>query len=54
MPQSDNNDPTRERLLDEAEILFARKGFHAVSIREITSVAQCNLAAAAWSASASR
>jgi len=45
MSQTDKNDPTRERLLDEAEILFAQKGFHAVSIREITSVAQCNLAA---------
>ena len=45
MSHHDKNDPTRERLLDEAEILFAQKGFHAVSIREITSVAKCNLAA---------
>lgn len=36
---------TRERILDEAEILFARKGYRAVSIREIIQAAQCNLAA---------
>jgi len=36
---------TRERILDEAEALFANKGFHAVSVREITRGAQCNLAA---------
>jgi AcrR family transcriptional regulator len=36
---------TRERILDEAEALFANKGYHAVSVREITRVAQCNLAA---------
>lgn len=35
---------TRERLLREAEILFARKGYHAVSVREITDAAGCNLA----------
>ncbi len=31
--------------MDEAEALFAVKGYHAVSIREITGAAQCNLAA---------
>jgi len=36
---------TRERLLQEAEILFAQKGYHAVSVREITDAAGCNLAA---------
>lgn len=36
---------TRERLLDHAERLFAEKGFAAVSVREITSAADCNLAA---------
>lgn len=36
---------TRERILDEAEILFARKGYRAVSIREIIRTAHCNLAA---------
>lgn len=39
------NDLTRERILDEAETLFANNGYHAVSIREITRAAQCNLAA---------
>jgi len=36
---------TRDRLLDEAEELFAQRGFHAVSVREITKAAQSNLAA---------
>ena len=40
-----NNDHTRERLLDEAEVLFALKGYDAVSVREITGAANCNLAA---------
>ena len=40
------NGLTPERIFDEAEILFARKGYHAVSIREITNSAGCNLAAA--------
>lgn len=39
------NGQTRDRILDEAEVLFARKGFHAVSVREITAAANCNLAA---------
>ncbi len=39
------NEHTRERILDEAEALFALKGYHAVSIREITGAARCNLAA---------
>ena len=39
------NDLTRERVLDEAETLFAQKGYHAVSVREITTAAECNLAA---------
>ena len=30
------NELTRDRILDEAEDLFAQRGFHAVSIREIT------------------
>jgi len=38
-------DNTRERLLMQAELLFARKGFAAVSVREITTAAECNLAA---------
>jgi len=36
---------TRDRLLDEAENLFAQRGFHAVSVREITKTAESNLAA---------
>ena len=43
--QRDAGDPTKERLLDKAEALFAQKGFDGVSIREITSSARCNLAA---------
>ncbi|MGD8564195.1 MAG: TetR/AcrR family transcriptional regulator [Desulfarculaceae bacterium] len=39
------NDDTRERLLDEAERLFAERGFKAVSVREITTAANCHLAA---------
>ena len=39
------NGLTRERILDEAEALFANKGYHAVSVREITREARCNLAA---------
>ncbi len=35
---------TRERLLEKAEILFAQKGYHAVSVREITANARCNMA----------
>ena len=38
-------DMTKERILNEAEALFAMKGFHAVSVREITAAADCNLAA---------
>ena len=48
--QSQNNrrpkfELTRDRLLDEAENLFAQKGYHAVSVREITKAAASNLAA---------
>lgn len=35
---------TRERLLDKAEDLFAQRGYYAVSVREITSAARCNMA----------
>lgn len=38
-------DPTSERLLLEAERLFATKGYAAVSVREITSAAETNTAA---------
>ena len=39
------NGHTRDRILDEAESLFARKGYHGVSVRNITGAAGCNLAA---------
>ena len=39
------NELTRERILDAAEALFANSGYHAVSVREITRAARCNLAA---------
>jgi len=45
MAHKNGEDLTRERILDRAEALFAQKGFRAVSIREITSAAECNLAA---------
>ena len=45
MDRADKNTISRERLLDEAETLFAEKGFHAVTVREITKAAHCNLAA---------
>ncbi|MGD9159601.1 MAG: CerR family C-terminal domain-containing protein [Desulfobacteraceae bacterium] len=35
---------TRERLLEKAEDLFAQRGYHAVSVREITAAARCNMA----------
>ena len=38
--------PTRERILDAAERLFARRGFHGVSIRDITSAADVDVALA--------
>lgn len=40
-----NPDNTRDRILDQAERLFAVKGYEAVSIREITGAAKSNLAA---------
>jgi len=45
MSQKNGEDLTRERILDRAEVLFAQKGYRAVSVREITSAAECNLAA---------
>ncbi|MCF8144005.1 MAG: CerR family C-terminal domain-containing protein [Deltaproteobacteria bacterium] len=41
----DNCTDSKDRILDEAEALFAEKGFHAVTVREITQAAHCNLAA---------
>jgi AcrR family transcriptional regulator len=36
---------TRDRLLDEAEALFADRGYEGVSVREIATAAEANLAA---------
>ncbi len=44
MAKSNNNHSTKERILEKAESLFAEKGFHGVSIREITTAAKCNMA----------
>jgi len=41
----DNCTDSKDRILDEAEALFAERGFHAVTVREITQAARCNLAA---------
>jgi AcrR family transcriptional regulator len=38
--------PTRERILDAAERLFARRGFHGVSVRDITGAAGVDVALA--------
>jgi AcrR family transcriptional regulator len=38
--------PTRDRILDAAERLFARKGFHGVSVRDITGAADVDVALA--------
>jgi AcrR family transcriptional regulator len=40
--------PTRTRLLDEAERLFAARGFEACSIRDIVSAARANLGAVTY------
>jgi AcrR family transcriptional regulator len=45
MPADNKNATTRDRLLEVAEMLFAQKGYDAVSVREITTAAGCNLAA---------
>jgi AcrR family transcriptional regulator len=45
MSKENREELTRERILDTAEVLFAEKGFEAVSVREITAAASCNLAA---------
>ncbi len=39
-----NSEKTKERILDSAELLFAKGGYNGVSIREITDVAHCNQA----------
>ena len=44
MSQKVKKEIPRERLLEEAEALFAEKGYTAVSIREIIAAADCNVA----------
>lgn len=41
----DESKKIRERILDAAELVFSNKGFAASTVREITSKAECNLAA---------
>jgi len=41
----ENADSVRHRLLDAAEKLFCEKGFEGTSIRDLTSAANCNVAA---------
>ena len=45
MSPNNKDNSTRDRLLKVAEELFAQKGYDAVSVREITTAARCNLAA---------
>ena len=44
MTETGNSQHTKERILESAEALFAEKGYHGVSIREITTAAKCNMA----------
>ncbi len=43
-PRPARGRPTRERILDAAEKLFARRGFHGVSVRDITQDAGVDVA----------
>ena len=43
-PRPARGRPTRERILDVAEKLFARRGFHGVSVRDITQEAGVDVA----------
>ncbi|MHC4124972.1 MAG: TetR/AcrR family transcriptional regulator [Planctomycetota bacterium] len=52
MTASDNNirnetvcDPVQQRLLGAGEELFCRKGYKGTSIRDLTTLAECNIAA---------
>ena len=48
-PARDRGQPTRERILDVAEQLFAHRGFHGVSVRDITGAAGVDVALANYS-----
>ena len=39
------SEPVREKLLDAAEVLFCEKGFDGTSVRNLTTAAECNVAA---------
>ena len=43
--KNDTGAQPKNRLLDAAETLFAASGFHATSVRDITKLAKCNVAA---------
>ncbi len=45
MAEKTKVDILKDRILYEAEALFAERGFYAVTVREITRAAHCNLAA---------
>jgi len=45
-PRSGKGEESRERILDAGEKLFARDGFHAVTVRAITREAGCDVALA--------
>ncbi|MEE8398006.1 MAG: CerR family C-terminal domain-containing protein [Desulfobacterales bacterium] len=45
MPKKENDGVAKDRILDAAEELFAQNGYAAVSVRQITAAARCNLAA---------
>ena len=44
IPRGKDN-AAKDRILDTAEKLFAQNGYHAISVRQITTEAECNLAA---------
>jgi len=45
METENKNELVRERILNEAEALFAQKGYRGVTVREIIKAAECNLSA---------
>ena len=44
MEENNKTNHIKDRLLDKAEVLFAEKGYNAVTVREIIAAADCNLA----------
>lgn len=43
-PRKTGSEATRQRILDAAELLFAERGFHSVSVRDITTAAGVDVA----------